>query len=168
MLVGLLLGLNGCNSIGNEKAEFDGGYILAKDDSFIPIKETEKYVTQIIQAGMSIFNVTKAPKVSYTMDASTNAKISQNDIKGFFLKGDYGFKYLTIHHLEKKTLGKHEGLFENKGPATKDKPFYYPGKQLKLKKQKVDNGYYYILDEKIPAGKYVAWLGKSFWIFEVK
>ena len=166
----VLLGLSGCSSIGNKKAEFDGGYILASDDTFIPLTEVKASVTQISRGGMSIMSLMRSPKTYYILDASTNAKISQNDIKGFFLKGNYDFNNFTLNHLEKKKLGKNEGLFENKGPATRAKPFYYAGKEVKIKRKKAENGngYIYVLDEKLSPGKYVGWTGLSFWVFEIK
>lgn len=166
----MLFGLNGCSSIGNEKAEFDGGYILASDDTFIATKEIKASTTQISRAGMSISSLMRSPKTYYTIDSSTEIIISQSDIKGFFIKGDYKFKNFSLHHLEKKKLGENEGLFENKGPATKSKPFFYAGKEIQIKTKKAEDGtgYFYILDEKLSSGKYVGWTGLSFWIFEIK
>ena len=163
----VLVFLAGCGSVGDKKAEYDGGYILASDNSYIALKEVKFYATQIANARMSWSAMFNLPDYPYVLEPTPSATLSSKKVKGFFVKGNYKFEHFSLHHLEKMQLAENERLFENKGPATKDKPFFIAGKPIEFKKKQTKDGYAFILESKLPKGKYVGWLGTSFWIFEV-
>jgi hypothetical protein len=165
MAVALII-LNGCGNIGNKEAEYDGGYILAADDSFISLKEVTFYSTQIAKARMSRYAMFHLPNLYYTLDPIPSATQSANNIQGIFIKGNYNFENFSLHPLQKKQLLKGERLFENKGSATGDKPFFIVGEEIKIKKKKTENGYSFIPEDKLSKGKYVGWIESSFWVFE--
>ena len=97
-----------------------------------------------------------------------NAENTIGSGQGFFIKGDYEFKYFSLHKFEEKKLEKGERLFENKGAASQDKPFYFAGESIEVDKKQTDNGYYFKLKSPLAPGSYVGWLGTSFWIVEVQ
>lgn len=164
----LLLVLTACGGPGESKAEFDGGYIWTSGDKYVALKEVKASSTQIAKGGMSITALMRAPKYYYVLDPSPSGTLSSGDVQGIFVKGDYKFKNFSLHKLEEKKLSEKEGLFENKGPATKEKPFYFAGKEVEVDKKQDDNGYFFKVKESLDPGKYVGWIGSSFWIMEVK
>ncbi|MGS2719579.1 hypothetical protein [Paraglaciecola aestuariivivens] len=161
--------MTACGGPGQSDADFDGGYVWTSGDKYMPLTEVQAASTQIAKGGMSISALMRAPKYYYVLDNTPTATLSSDDLQGVFVKGDYAFKNFSLHKLEEKTLAENEGLFENKGPATKDQTFYFAGEQIDLSKKsdESNNGYFFKVSNELAAGKYVAWVNSSFWIFEV-
>ncbi len=162
-----LIMLAACGGPGENKAEYDGGFIWTSGDKYLALKEVKPSVTQISQKDMSISALLRAPKYAYVLEPEPSGVLSSSDVQGVFVKGDYVFKLFSLHKLEKKKLYDNEGFFENKGQATKEKPFYFAGKKIEVDKKKGDEGYFYKVKSPLKPGKYVGWINFSFWIFEV-
>lgn len=169
-VMSLVLTLSACGGPGESKAEFDGGYVWTSGDKYLSLKEVKPASTQIAKGGMSISALMNAKKYYYVLDDTPSAVLSSDETQGIFIKGDYSFKNFSLHKLEEKQLAAKEGFFENKGTATKDKPFYFAGEQIEIAKKSDEDvsGYFFKLKSELPSGKYVGWVNKSFWIFEVK
>lgn len=168
LLCTIALVLVACGGPGESVAEFDGGYVWTSGDKYVAVSEVTASTTQIARGGMSITALMNAQKYYYVLDPTPSATLSSSDVQGVYVKGDYTYKYFSLHKLEEKQLAETEGLFENKGPATKEKPFYYAGQKIEVAKKQDENGYFFKVKESLASGKYVAWIDKSFWIFAVK
>jgi hypothetical protein len=169
-VMSLVLTLSACGGPGESSAEFDGGYLWTSGDKYMSLKEVKPARTQIAKGGMSISALMNAKKYYYVLDNTPSAVLSSDETQGIFIKGDFSFKNFSLHKLEEKKLAAKEGLFENKGAATKDKPFYFAGEEIEIAKKSDEdaNGYFFKLKDELPSGKYVGWVSQSFWIFEVK
>lgn len=164
----LLITLTACGGPGESKAEFDGGYIWTSGDKYLSLNEVTASTTQVAKGGMSISQILNLPKYYYVLDPAPSGTLSSDDVQGFFIKGDYEFKYFSLHKFEEKKLEKGERLFENKGAAKQDSPFYFAGEGIEVDKKQADSGYYFKLKSPLAPGSYVGWLGTSFWIIEIE
>jgi hypothetical protein len=52
-------------------------------------------------------------------------------------------KISALHPLVTRKLKDNEGLFENHGPASKDKPFYVPGEKIEVNSKSIGSDAYY-------------------------
>ena len=158
-----------CGGLGASTPEFDGAYIWSTGDRYIALEELKTSTTQIRKNGMSIMDVINAPKVYYVLDSTPSGSLSSDKTQGIFIKGGYNFNNFSLHELKERKLTNSETLFENKGAATEDKPLYHAGKEISVdkKEDKELGGYFFKIKNELPSGKYVAWIGYSFWIFEV-
>lgn len=155
-------------------AEYDGAYVLTKADRFLPMETAETATTRIVYARngrVSTSQMLGAKDRLYTLSNATNASLDSSLYKGVFIKGNYKFPLYSLHPLEERTLAKggNELFFEKKGAVGYDVPFYMPGKQIDVLKRSADeeNGYYFEVKEPLESGKYVAWIGRNFWVFEI-
>lgn len=161
--------------IGVEFAEYDGAYVLTTSDRFLPIVESDSATTRILYSKNGRVSTSQALNATdrrYTLSNVTEASLEPDDFKGVFVKGDYKFQYFSLHPLEERVLkkGGNELFFEKHGAVDYDVPFHLPGKQIELLKRSADeeNGYYFEVKSPLKPGKYVGWISKHFWVFEIQ
>ena len=148
--------------------EFDGGYIKLSDESFMEMKTIKAYKTKLVKGNVNIMALMKKRSTYYTIDKSSSVKVAGNKFKGVSVKGNHKYKSFSLHPLLSKDVTK-LGFFENKGPASKTKPFYYPGKKVEVRSKSTgSNSYYFQPKNKLERGDYVAWIGTNFWLFTIK
>jgi hypothetical protein len=149
--------------------EFDGGYIKNNDNKFNELKEKNISSTQIVKGSISISALMRLPKTYYVSDKEGIIQLSKSDFAGLAVRGKYSFEHFSLHPLVTKNLADNESLFENKGSAKKGKPFYIPGEKLELRSKKLsEDTYYFTPRHELEKGEYVGWIGRSFWLFEIK
>ena len=123
--------------------EFDGGYIKTVKDDYMEIKEVE---------AKPAFG-----GYAFVTDKSSIVNIQENEFKGLLVKGNYKFESFSLHHLVEK--------YVNSGKGKQ----YLPGDKIDLQSKNIgDGGYYFQPRDKLVKGDYVAWIGKSFWLFSIK
>lgn len=168
-LISIILGVMSLPASAEKVPEFDGGYIANMSGDFQEMKKKKASYTQISRGGMSVMALVKQPRTYYVADKSGMISVSSDSIKGIAIRGNYKFEQFSLHPLVTKKLTENEGLFENHGPATKDKPFYIVGDEIEIQSRSLGNNTYYFAPRgKLEKGEYAAWIGDTFWIFEAK
>jgi hypothetical protein len=158
-----------CPVLAADKPEFDGGYVKTVQGRYIEMKEKINFYTQIVKGKMSITSVLNLPRIYYVIDTKGMITVSKDTFKGLAIKGRYDFQKFSLHPLVRRKLHKVEGLFENHGPARKNKPFYTPGRQIETRRKALSfDTYYFQPRNKLEKGEYVAWIGKKFWLFRIQ
>ena len=156
-------------AMAEKSIEFDGGYVQTIEGSYIELEQQEAFTTLITKAGMSMMKIFKLPKNYYVVDKQKMVSIPIVEFKGIIIKGNHKFKSFSLHPLTTRELNSDEGLFENHGPATKDNPLYVPGTEIGIRTKSLgSDSYYFQPKDKLIQGEYVAWIGKKFWLFELK
>ncbi|MGM0769978.1 MAG: hypothetical protein ACQEV6_18360 [Pseudomonadota bacterium] len=162
-----LVTLTGCGGPGETETRFDGGYVWTTGDKYVALEEVKAARTNISRTGR-VSGAMYPKRYYYVLDSTPSADLSSSDVQGFFIKGDYDFRSLTLHKLKERKLSGRESFFWNNGNASKDDTFYYAADRVSGKKMTNEKGGYYKFNDLLEPGKYVGWIGYSFWIFEVK
>jgi hypothetical protein len=169
LFLGVILAFISASAFAEKVPEFDGGYITNMSGNFEEMKAKKASYTQISKGGMSVMALVNQPRTYYVADKTGMISVSLESFKGIAIRGSYKFEDFSLHPLVTKKLTENEGLFENHGPATKDKPFYVVGHKIDIQSKSLGNSTYYFAPRaKLDKGEYAAWIGDTFWIFEVK
>ncbi len=156
-------------SLAADKPEFDGGYVKTNDGKFLEMEEKINFYTQIVKGKMSIRAVLNLPRIYYVTEKKGMVTVQKNKFKGLAIKGRYEFQQFSLHPLVRRKLHRDEGLFENHGPARNNQTIYVPGEQLETRRKALSfDTYYFQPRNKLATGEYVAWIGKRFWLFQIR
>lgn len=118
--------------------EFDGGYVKTKNGKYRDINEQKVLEWTYLST-------------QYYVSENKGINIPLSEFQGVLIKGPDDFNFLTFHSLEKQ-----ESRF-------------VPGDELEMNKKSVSKNSYYIQPKKVLSkGSYVAWVGKKFWIINLK
>jgi hypothetical protein len=149
--------------------EFDGGYLKTANGKYVEVKAKNVSTAKVVFDGVGIMQAMNMPKTYYITDKEGIATIAKKDFKGIAIKGQYDFSSFSFHPLQERKLQKGEGLFDNNGAASAEKPFYTNGTAIECNKKAIgSDGYYFEPKTKLESGDYVAWIGGNFWIFKIK
>ena len=130
--------------------EFDGGYIKTIKNQYIEMKS--KAVRTYYRREADNPSLEKKPYVS---DQKGIINIPCEEFKGILIKGQYSFKVFRLHTLLRVILWDNTTGYE-------------PGKEFKVRSKSTGpDSYYFQPRNKLQAGKYVVWIGKTFWLFSV-
>lgn len=156
------------------QVEFDGGYLHTKDEKYIELPEVQCYNIKInkVSDGFEGHFKSLGGRGEYYIVASqmhNMITIKQSHFKGILVKGRYNFDYFTLHPLLKKSIRRGYSIIKNNGPATEYSPYFTPGDEIDVRTKSLgNNSYYWEPRHILPRGEYVAWIGKSFWVFEIE
>ena len=152
----------------NGNPEFDGGYIKTNASSLIEMDSKSVYKTKLITGNIGISALMSLPYTYYIIDRNGTAVIDNAKFKGVNIKGQHKFKNFSLHQLSTKNIDDKIGLFENNGPARKGNDIYTAGKEIEIRKKSMgDNVYYFEPKNKLVPGSYLAWIGNTFWLFDL-
>jgi len=131
--------------------EFDGGYIKTIKNQYIEMESKAVKSTIYMDRSSKIYQL---KNIYYVLDQEGIINMPCEEFKGILIKGQHSFKSFSLHTLSKR--------------VGSDTTAYTPGKEFKVRSKSTGaDSYYFQPRNKLQAGKYVAWIGKTFWLFSL-
>lgn len=121
--------------------EFDGGYIKTINNEYIEVSN-RAVITNVFGENYRVY------------DKKGMLYVPVDKFKGILIKGQYNFERFSLHRLiTTKCAGE---------------VCYQPGIELESRsKSEEDDSYYFEPRNQLYNGEYVAWIGKTFWLFTI-
>ena len=156
--------------------EFDGGYVETQTGGYMDMQTKKFYRINIGDRHKRYLH--RPPIVNFVIDKTGMVSLSAAEFKGIVIKGQHQFRAFSLHPLEERRLKESEYPSNKPNDPKGDeiilhikerKPYYVPGKRLEIRRKSVGTDFYYFQpSQALKVGQYVAWIGKKFWLFEIK